>query len=101
MKFQIQFPAVTICNQNRISCEKLDRVKEYCESLNKTSNHSAIDFRVEDHPTLLTICNKMYDKRQSIVQYLHEKGKCATVCRNGTIVIYFLFFLIPSMCFNK
>ena len=35
---QIQFPAVTVCNQNRVDCQKLEEVKTMCELIEEYSN---------------------------------------------------------------
>ena len=43
--FQIKFPAVTVCNQNRVDCEKLEKIKLICERLqnhNKTNGEEDI-----------------------------------------------------------
>ena len=43
--FQIKFPAVTVCNQNRVDCEKLEKIKLICERLqnhNKTNDEEDI-----------------------------------------------------------
>ena len=43
--FQIKFPAVTVCNQNRVDCEKLEKIKLICERLqnqNKTNDEEDV-----------------------------------------------------------
>ena len=35
---QIKFPAVTVCNQNRVDCQKLEEVKTICEMLEEYNN---------------------------------------------------------------
>ena len=57
-KFQIYFPGVTICNQNRINCGNLESAILICKS-----NYSECDFKSETDPqfdllyTIYTKCN--------------------------------------------
>ena len=83
---QITFPAVTVCNQNRVSCEKLDAVKVSCEQYNSQNGNVSIEIDETLRPEY-TICNKTVGGTRSIIQYLFEEGKCSTICREGMIII--------------
>lgn len=76
INFQIYFPAITVCNQNRANCAQLKVVKEACEQYNNAGN-------VSSHPNELaanvTICSKYYNETVLIINYLYDKGGCALV----------------------
>ena len=37
---QIKFPAVTVCNQNRVDCERLEAIKQSCDKILRYENIS-------------------------------------------------------------
>ena len=88
------FPAVTVCNQNRVDCGRLESVMEFCKlqknmSLSeghhqKVSNGSEVS---REASAEYTICNKrVANEEKSVIQYLFDEGKCGEICWDGKII---------------
>ena len=92
-ELQISFPAVTVCNQNRVDCGKLEAVKKYCKEKNAMSfrernNQTLQNASTVEQETLAkdTICDKWsVSENKSVIDYLFEHGKCGKICRTGKI----------------
>ena len=119
---QIPFPAVTVCNQNRVHCKKLEEAKNFCMEINKMSiperyehmlesqhgrrmnaNTSIVVHKTKDRRQKIeadyTICDKMsVSENKSIIEYLFDQGKCGDICRNGKLFnLYNLQFIFLSI----
>ena len=68
---QIKFPSVTVCNQNRVNCERLKDVMVMC----KESNNKSEAPKTTDDATR-SICSRYYGNGKLVVQYLYEQGQC-------------------------
>ena len=105
IQFQVPFPAVTVCNQNRVHCQKLRERKEFCEDCknslylekyNQTmSNQSTINnqttnkcLETPETSAEYTICDKRTDENISVIEYLFHEGKCGEICLDGKIYCY-------------
>ena len=89
------FPAVTVCNQNRVHCKKLEDAKNFCEEIknmsipernNHSRNSNAGPIATQKSEADYTICDKKSVSGMPIVEYLFEEGKCGQICRNGNVL---------------
>ena len=82
---------MTVCNQNRVDCRKLEERKKFCEEWKKSEeeNHNQTLFNksIEALKTSAeyTICNKqsVSEQNKSVIEYLFDHGKCGDICWNG------------------
>ena len=89
--FQIYFPAVTICNQNRVSCGRLEKVRSACEEIAKSSN--ATEVEVDETQPEFTICNKkLGGENKTIIDYLYEQGRCNCRTRKNDFVKFYIHY---------
>ena len=92
---------MTVCNQNRVNCKKLEDAKNFCEEIKNISvperyNHSVeyqkISTDANKTEADYTICDKMTDSgNESIIEYLFDEGKCGDICKNGNVYIVHQF----------
>jgi hypothetical protein len=88
---------VTVCNQNRVHCQKLKERKKFCEEYkngshlennNQTLSNNSMD--IPETSANYTICDKMSvtEENVSVIEYLFHEGKCGEICSDGKVYYY-------------
>ena len=82
---------MTVCNQNRVSCGRLERVRLACEDLKKRSN--ATEAKVDETQPEFTICSKkLSGENKTIIDYLYEQGRCNCRTSENYFVIFYVYY---------
>ena len=69
----MKFPAVTVCNQNRVNCEALLTVVEDCKTITEGILECDKEIGVNT-PARRTICSRCYNNSLAIVDFLYLEG---------------------------
>ena len=86
---------MTVCNQNRVHCQKLKERKKFCEeykngshlqNYNQTMSNKSLE--TQETSAEYTICDKSTDENISVIEYLFQEGKCGEICSDGKLYYY-------------
>ena len=76
ISYQIVFPAITVCNQNRVNCEALKTVVENCKAYNDGEPNCNAEYE-KIVPENVTICSKCMDNSTMlIIDHLYNVSGC-------------------------